>query len=300
LPPEVVSDILIHTLPPYPVCPPLTGPASPIALAHICGTWREIALSTPQLWRSIWLRHTDHLQIPIEVVQPWLARSGSCPLSIQIESEQWGASMTPGPWEAIRPFIQRSEQGQLVITATGHMLSFFLKGSMPTLRSLSVAMKNPSLIPPDVTSLDFPRLRTVSLTWLRYPVDWLPWAQLTSLTFKVMYSPNCIPVLRDAIHLVDLIIIDCDFTGTANAGDIPLTQLKTLVATCDVVDILNLLSVPALQTLQLYGADLGDEPVGALGSLISRSGFKLQKLRICGRYRLPVPKETFLGAFPTI
>ncbi|KAJ7641130.1 hypothetical protein FB45DRAFT_1053724 [Roridomyces roridus] len=277
LPNETVSEIFIHTLPPYPLCPPrLPGRASPIPLTHVCRRWRDIALSTPQLWRAIGFTDSRVQLEQTEVVRTWLNRSGSCPLSIRIES-QHDFALVEG-WEGIALCRERWEH--LVIAVTGSMLSFFLKGSMPTLSSLSV--ENQSLITPDVTSLDFPRLRTVSLTWFQYPVHWLPWVQVTSLTLESMISRHCIPVLRDAIHLEDLTLDNCAFSGIVNEADIPLTRLRSLVATWHVVDILKLFNVPALQTLQLWGVELGSDPIGTLASLTSRSGFKLQTLRICG------------------
>ncbi|KAJ7641164.1 hypothetical protein FB45DRAFT_712335, partial [Roridomyces roridus] len=53
LPNEITSEIFVHFLPPYPVCPPMTGLDSPTSLTHICRQWREIALATPKLWRAI-------------------------------------------------------------------------------------------------------------------------------------------------------------------------------------------------------------------------------------------------------
>ncbi|KAF7322296.1 F-box domain-containing protein [Mycena chlorophos] len=52
LPNEVVSDIFLQYIPPYPERPPLLGDASPTNLLQICRRWREIALSTPALWRA--------------------------------------------------------------------------------------------------------------------------------------------------------------------------------------------------------------------------------------------------------
>ncbi|KAJ6483087.1 hypothetical protein C8R45DRAFT_787134, partial [Mycena sanguinolenta] len=50
LPNEMVSEIFIHCMPPYPQCPPLSGALSPTSLAHICRKWRAVALATPELW----------------------------------------------------------------------------------------------------------------------------------------------------------------------------------------------------------------------------------------------------------
>ncbi|KAJ7187330.1 hypothetical protein C8R46DRAFT_1059491 [Mycena filopes] len=53
LPNEIVSEIFIRVLPPYPECPPWKGSLSPSLLTQICRKWREIALSTPELWRAM-------------------------------------------------------------------------------------------------------------------------------------------------------------------------------------------------------------------------------------------------------
>ncbi|KAJ7734773.1 hypothetical protein DFH07DRAFT_119987 [Mycena maculata] len=52
LPTGIVCEILVHFLPVYPDRPPALGPYSPTVLCKICHTWREIALSTPVLWRA--------------------------------------------------------------------------------------------------------------------------------------------------------------------------------------------------------------------------------------------------------
>ncbi|KAJ7918132.1 hypothetical protein B0H13DRAFT_2187907, partial [Mycena leptocephala] len=47
LPNEIVSEIFIHFLPIYPLCPPIRGPYSPTLLTRICHKWREITLANP-------------------------------------------------------------------------------------------------------------------------------------------------------------------------------------------------------------------------------------------------------------
>ncbi|KAJ6588192.1 hypothetical protein B0H19DRAFT_1098293, partial [Mycena capillaripes] len=53
LPNEVVSEIFGHFLPVYPTSPPAIDLLSPNLLGQICRKWREIALTTPVLWRAI-------------------------------------------------------------------------------------------------------------------------------------------------------------------------------------------------------------------------------------------------------
>ncbi|KAJ7280806.1 hypothetical protein C8J57DRAFT_1124314, partial [Mycena rebaudengoi] len=85
LPTDITSEIFVHFLPPYPEHPPPTGPASPEFLAHICQAWREIALSTPRLWRAIELRlPTTSPTRALDLLRTWVSRSKYCPLSISL------------------------------------------------------------------------------------------------------------------------------------------------------------------------------------------------------------------------
>ncbi|KAJ6479467.1 hypothetical protein C8R47DRAFT_1019155, partial [Mycena vitilis] len=53
LPTETISEIFIQFFPSYPSRPPLTGNLSPRLLTQICRSWRQIALTTPSIWRAI-------------------------------------------------------------------------------------------------------------------------------------------------------------------------------------------------------------------------------------------------------
>ncbi|KAJ7641148.1 hypothetical protein FB45DRAFT_825303 [Roridomyces roridus] len=310
---DIFSEILVHTLPPYPLCSPLTGRASPIPLTHVCRRWREIALATPQLWRSIALPFACTLDYHIrvkqtEAVRTWLDRSGSCPLSVQIHMEEENnyLSIWAGGWREIP--LYRESWEQLEIKATEYALRSLLACRMPMLRSLSLTMEDDSLSHPRVDPRDFPRLQAVSLTLFQSPVDWLPWGQMTSLTIEDMSSGSYIPILRDAIHLVDLTLLDCEFFMHSNPespAGIPLTQLTSLVIMgSNVVQILGAIDTPVLQALQISGEDLGDEsedPIGTLAALISRSRCgMLRKLLIAGPRSPWVSKKAFRSAFPAI
>ncbi|KAJ7186622.1 hypothetical protein C8R46DRAFT_879741 [Mycena filopes] len=60
LPVDIVSEIFTQFLPAYPLCPPLIGFSSPTLMTYICRLWREIALSTPTLWRRSAYRSPEH------------------------------------------------------------------------------------------------------------------------------------------------------------------------------------------------------------------------------------------------
>ncbi|KAK6977969.1 hypothetical protein R3P38DRAFT_3120300 [Favolaschia claudopus] len=48
LPNEIIAEIFLHFVPPYPEVPPLLDDFSPMRLTHICRKWRDIACTTPQ------------------------------------------------------------------------------------------------------------------------------------------------------------------------------------------------------------------------------------------------------------
>ncbi|KAJ7612331.1 hypothetical protein DFH06DRAFT_152013 [Mycena polygramma] len=87
LPNEITSEVFIHCLPVYPKCPAPIGILSPHLLCQICRKWRDIALTTPALWRavSLTLRAPDRLEQAVCLLESSLARSGSRLLSIELK-----------------------------------------------------------------------------------------------------------------------------------------------------------------------------------------------------------------------
>ncbi|KAJ7186501.1 hypothetical protein C8R46DRAFT_1184491 [Mycena filopes] len=85
LPNEIVSECFVHVLPPYPLRPPTSGPLSPTSLAQICRKWRDIALSTPELWSSMSVtlesKKVDNQKTFLET---WLSRSRAHPISVSL------------------------------------------------------------------------------------------------------------------------------------------------------------------------------------------------------------------------
>ncbi|KAF5356567.1 hypothetical protein D9758_008211 [Tetrapyrgos nigripes] len=98
LPAEVLSKVFVFCLPDG-RNPTRSLNEVPLLLGRICRFWREVSLSTPELWTAI------HVVIPVNVnidakrlcsvidartrgVQAWLRRSGTLPLSISVYSEK--------------------------------------------------------------------------------------------------------------------------------------------------------------------------------------------------------------------
>ncbi|KAJ7663130.1 hypothetical protein DFH06DRAFT_1087941, partial [Mycena polygramma] len=115
IPPEILSQIFLACLPshgrvrPSPLTPPLT-------LAQVCSYWREIALSSCQLWSSLDLLipynydgtprkywdfpngkpYIDRMRGMRSLQETWLARAKEHPLSLTIRSlDQGGYQVSP-------------------------------------------------------------------------------------------------------------------------------------------------------------------------------------------------------------
>ncbi|KAF7983201.1 hypothetical protein HWV62_23466 [Athelia sp. TMB] len=86
LPFELLVKIFVYCLPldstEYPI-PSLQQ--APLTLTAVCKTWRDVAIAEPKLWArfSLLLAGTNHNELS-ELGQIWLARTGTCPLSVSL------------------------------------------------------------------------------------------------------------------------------------------------------------------------------------------------------------------------
>lgn len=82
LPPEILSEIFIHCLPadrfPVPSCT-----EAPLLLTHVSQSWRDLALSIPDLWSALHINYKDPSE-DIPAAELWLSRSGKRPLSLSL------------------------------------------------------------------------------------------------------------------------------------------------------------------------------------------------------------------------
>ncbi|KAF9258184.1 hypothetical protein L218DRAFT_964697 [Marasmius fiardii PR-910] len=95
LPTDIVREIFIQSLP-TDHCPTRSLFQAPLVLTIVCKVWREIALTTPHLWRAIHIyipqlmaesdldSHVSLIQARAEGVKNWLERSGSLPIRFSL------------------------------------------------------------------------------------------------------------------------------------------------------------------------------------------------------------------------
>ncbi|KAF7334427.1 F-box domain-containing protein [Mycena venus] len=318
LPTEIISEIFVHFLPTYPLCPPLTGIFSPTLLTHICHDWREMALETPALWRAISLSWI-HVRRPrrelskaaahslrLARIEDMLTRSRSCPLSIQMnewEDEDTHESQNAELLAAVLPHCARWEY------VTLHLSENPLPSNpepMSLLRQLDLWLYPNSSSATDVVFSGLPLLRTVILDDMAALHVTLPWAQLTSLTLQRVYLHECVPILQQTLNILHC-QLELFLSELTDNIDITLPRVRELTLKDPSVgsvkvNYLQAFIVPALCTLEIPERFLGTAPIETLAAFISASGCELQEIRVTekrGR-RGEVPTTSYRTAFPAI
>ncbi|KAJ7701684.1 hypothetical protein B0H16DRAFT_1705296 [Mycena metata] len=297
LPNELVSEIFVHFLPDYPSTPPLFGIHSPNILTHICRKWRDIALSTPLLWRAISLEYTRNEKEQAQMVEAWLTRSRYCPLSLQ------AGRYRPIPDSVLAAVLPHSARWQHVGLRLWTLEPLFgFEGPMPLLEDLEIFVEIDRTRACQ-TFINSPRLRTASLWDWECQTNFLPWAQLTSLTLVAHLPGECAKVLVQTVNLVYCELITCGVGS--DLPDVLLPRLETLVFVAFAAEdsdpstgYLSTFVLPALRRLQIPEAFLGPDSIATLKSFVSKSGCKLQELCVTGPHE--VSKRVYREAFSTI
>ncbi|KAJ7161960.1 hypothetical protein C8R43DRAFT_1104947, partial [Mycena crocata] len=140
-----------------------------------------------------------HHKEKLERFKSWLARSGSCPLSIQMNEEAYHIP-TQQILDALVPHRARLEYATLYISAF-HLP--VIQGPMPLLRQLRLLLDE-SIGDGDSCVAAFddaPLLRSVTLEFsvVEALLVRLPLYQLTRLTLKSVYPRECTPVLQQTV-----------------------------------------------------------------------------------------------------
>ncbi|KAJ7639373.1 hypothetical protein FB45DRAFT_788125 [Roridomyces roridus] len=286
LPTEIISTIFIHCLPTKP-----SGPDSvnvreaPLLLMQVCSRWREIAVSTPELWTSLVIDanlRSDHTS---DITTTWLQRSRSYPLS---------RMKIVGPIEQVKDFtvltetfrrharLFRSLELNLPCDSfnklDAHRLDF------PLLRELSILASAP---PADADSLDtnidmfssVPLLEQLHMYILIPPVFvGLPWGQLRSFTGDAYGLPDCIEALILMPNLTECTFSVFHNIQGFNPGMFSHPGMRSFTLRQTVADgfaarsseILEFVDFPNLQILHLLGVK-EYEPSWSMGAFFQRA-----------------------------
>nr|GAT51157.1 predicted protein [Mycena chlorophos] len=318
LPDELLAEIFIRYLPPYPEHPPLMGPGSPTYLLGICTLWRTVALHTPVLWRAIRIGEVCIDERWVTLLEDWLARSGTCDLSLRLaefleESDlRWVQTLLE------RVLAERHRWEYVFWNMFDPMWTGVISGDgtlapPPRLQELTLITYvlpdappvnlNPASAPESVSPS---RLRTVCLWNVGFTAASFVWADLTSLALVNVDFRQCLRVLGFAIQLVQCRLhLDYDSTSSAPPPPPPRirVELPRMKAFCIYTrlaysrnangapgeDLLAPFVLPALRKLEVSEQFLGLHPQEGCEwvlALLARSGLgpdgrrQLERLRV--------------------
>jgi hypothetical protein len=88
IPPEITAEIFIPCLPDS-ISPPELDIAL-LLLERICKDWCTIARDSPELWTSLKIHRSA---IPVRLIETWLLRAQTLPLSLVVEVSTWADDM---------------------------------------------------------------------------------------------------------------------------------------------------------------------------------------------------------------
>ncbi|KAJ7210285.1 hypothetical protein C8J57DRAFT_1733637 [Mycena rebaudengoi] len=259
LPPDVTSEIFMHSLPslrsvsPHPSTPPLI-------LLRICRAWRLLALSTPALWTSLHINvDTDDgaLTAPGKLktfVETWFHRAGTLARSFSFfgdldDSEDHSLDTI---LDKHAPYLHK-----ISMCITSDSFPNLGNGTpFPVLRHLELDDANISSrgTPCDVFRLA-PRLQSLRLAYTPPSALIVPWEQLTTFCADILSVEECLSVVCKAPSLRELVyrayrnLYDTKTTPGPSVSYPGLASLK-LIGWCS-RDIIPFLALPNLQRLEL-------------------------------------------------
>ncbi|KAJ7762641.1 hypothetical protein B0H16DRAFT_1807388, partial [Mycena metata] len=182
LPVEIVSEIFCCTSSAGGAHSKLTLHGKSFILGHICQLWRQIALSTPELWNTI--RLTSRGALEPACIHAFLSRAASLPLSISVDEVDVDRDVLHAALNTIMPHSRN--WAHLAIGSAAETMRVFqvVHQQLPMLQSLELQVDDHPTIFDDTFGTMFqhaPRLRQAHLYGFGLQRFALPWSQLTSL-----------------------------------------------------------------------------------------------------------------------
>ncbi|KAF9448793.1 hypothetical protein P691DRAFT_668795 [Macrolepiota fuliginosa MF-IS2] len=256
LPYEIISTIFQQACPPLDVnCTQestessskdggITYPTLPFKLAAVCSQWRDIALSTPQLWTSVaFTLYQNRAPLNAAALETFFARSGSCEVAVSLifasgdEGRDRLENDTPPSQDVLRVFVDYSKRwGTLKIDGLPPEWIPALRAAKhctPGIRQLWLCPYDNSREQQMVDIFaDAPELRRVTLDNTFLSAITLPWTGLTHLKVSWVSIDECAEMLRRCPSLLECdfsrILSNAEFHVLPQPGEEPPIVLKDL------------------------------------------------------------------------
>ncbi|KAJ7696096.1 hypothetical protein B0H17DRAFT_1178135 [Mycena rosella] len=303
LPPEITSEIFLHSLPDEPEPPHQM--CAPLLLRRVCKAWEAISTSTPALWATLSL-DGDRLQIDNSqrfqtIVKTWLDRAGSCPLTLIFRGQMGETSLDNAcTGDIISFYAARLRRLDLRMDLEDFRVLKDI-GSFPLLHDLTLGLPFQydedetldDVLGPGVFE-DTSVLRRLTLTENAVPsFATVSWQHLTIFHGEAATMQDCLNVLRFAPLLTECTFCVGYGTRDVHSGGGMLLHSRLQVLSLiesdkfdGTGDIFKRITLPSLHTLRISSVDdLNDD--GSFQSFIHRSSPLLHTFSLSGFYLGP-------------
>ncbi|KAJ7741039.1 hypothetical protein B0H16DRAFT_1258715, partial [Mycena metata] len=291
LPPEITCEIFLLCLPDKREHDVVNPMEAPLLLTHVCGAWRQMAISFPRLWTTFEVVCPMDVPDLYNIAEAWFERSHNLPISMKIH----GALTVIQDRHGLLPKTLRQHSSRMRSLDLNLELYILYKVNFrivdwALLETLSIRLFENQIDLDDELVAEFgrvPRLREVFVGEIPPSLITLPWQQLTKFTGEMYTAAQCLEALKLMSNLLECAFSvsedddedDDDLEVYSHASILHFTLFESESEdhpTCS-AKLLEFITLPALRTLDLHVEDFNE---GELGSFLERSQPPLQKLSV--------------------
>ncbi|KAF9471785.1 hypothetical protein BDN70DRAFT_887736 [Pholiota conissans] len=203
---------------------PIPHTTTPMYLASVCTTWRDIAFTTPSLWSSLLIKYSPSWFAYKDLMAAWLDRAKVMPLSIRISLPKNGENakipMLPHKIAFLATIGCYAARWQTLNLLMPTSLSrVFLGTSLliaPILSTLQLHITDKEFQDePDIVVLVTPRVSTLKISNICLKTVKLDCVNLTSIQISMPSIDEIFEILRRAPGLRELDLTDiCEISST--------------------------------------------------------------------------------------
>ena len=254
IPPEILCEMFMHCLVSVPHSFDVTK--APLHLTFVCSKWRRVAISTPWLWSYISLYKAP---IAMELLQIWLLRSGSSPLTLIFEPEDNGDDIASSYFDTIIPHSHRWRDVTFTFVDTHFMpledRAAEIKDHLPMLERLHLVYVD-FIDRPMTIFENAPMLNAVTL--MEPNRDLLPWHQLKHYHVRTVSTRECLELLQQCTNLTHCTFenqySDSDILNTSMVVHSQLQSLRLVSDGDEIRTLLDSITLPALRVLNIISS----------------------------------------------
>ncbi|KZP24624.1 hypothetical protein FIBSPDRAFT_929810 [Athelia psychrophila] len=289
VPPEILVDIFSYFFPDDDDDATAGARRNRMLPSHICERWRNLSLSTPSFWANVCIIADEaDISRKLECAQCWLARSGSCPLTVNISTTPQYLQYLGPQWKPLLdiflPFCRKWRHASIILNETSDLSA--IKNNLPMLESLKIlhlTRDSPFEFAPKLYSL------MTSAFDILMNANALPWNQLTVLSITVDSVQQFLAVMQKlpnvVSHTVQLFSLSPRVEEPFEYPPIRLEHLESLNMTVEpdihITGFHECLDLPALKHYAYIEQELDTRwSLSSFLSLISRSSCALQSIDI--------------------